>query len=113
MAAHAQHHHESHGNHPMSLVAFVTLMTGGLFAALWVITLAELPDNKPTNIAYGITALVLLTSTAVIYTWLTRHLHHSPLMPDNTPAEIDRYLEHVGRDDAPLVNAGAADPQQR
>lgn len=96
MATHA-HHHESHGNHPMSLVGFVLGMLGGLFSAMWVITLADLPDNKPTNIAYGIVALACLASTVVIFNWLTRHLHHSPMVPDNTPAEITRYRQRLGK----------------
>ena len=96
MATHVAH--ETHGNHPMSIVGFITLMTGGAFAALWVITLTELPANKGTNIAYGCLALGLLAATAVIFTYLTRHLHHSPMIPDNTPAEVERYLHRVHRD---------------
>lgn len=88
---------ERHGWHPMSMVGFVTLMVGACFSALWVITLADLPDNKPTNIAYGIIALTLLVATAVIFTWLTRTLRHSPMIPDNTSAEIKRYLAKVRR----------------
>ncbi|MFT3714384.1 MAG: hypothetical protein QM774_00120 [Gordonia sp. (in: high G+C Gram-positive bacteria)] len=95
MATHVAH--ESHGNHPMGLVAFITLMAGGLFSALWVITLTELPAHKGTNIAYGIIALGLLLTSAAIYASLTRHLHHSPVVPDNTPAEIERYLDKVHR----------------
>lgn len=96
MADHA-HTHESHGNHPMSMVAFVCLLTGAGFAAMWLVTLADLPANKTHNIIYGVVALVLLSATFVIYTWLARRLHHSPVMPDNTPSEIRRYLYKVGR----------------
>ncbi|GAA3953746.1 hypothetical protein [Gordonia caeni] len=95
MATHTAH--ESHGWHPMSMVGFTTLMVGACFSALWVITLADLPDNKPMNIAYGVIALTLLVTTAVIFTWLTRTLHHSPMIPDNTPSEIKRYLAKVRR----------------
>ncbi|GAA4756520.1 hypothetical protein GCM10023217_30650 [Gordonia alkaliphila] len=93
MATHSVH--ENRGWHPMSMVAFTMLLVGACFSALWVITLADLPDNKPMNIAYGIIALGLLLSTAVIFGWLTRHLHHSPLLPDHTEAEEKRYLEKV------------------
>ncbi|AUH68271.1 MULTISPECIES: hypothetical protein [Gordonia] len=84
-----------HGNHWMGLVAFVLLMVGGAFSALWVITLADLPDNKPTNITYGVLALGCLIFSAMIFTFLVRRLHHSPVMPDNTPDEIARYLAKV------------------
>ncbi|MEZ5210010.1 MULTISPECIES: hypothetical protein [unclassified Gordonia (in: high G+C Gram-positive bacteria)] len=95
MATHTAH--ESHGWHPLAMIGFTTLLIGGAFSALWVITLTQLPDHKPMNIAYGIIALSLLLTTAAIFTWLTRHLHHSPMLPDNTNAEIKRYLAKVGR----------------
>ncbi|GEE03934.1 hypothetical protein nbrc107696_43800 [Gordonia spumicola] len=88
-------HHESHGNHPMSLVAFILMLAGGALSALWLITLADLPANRTMNITYGVLALGALVSAAMIFRYLTTHLHHSPVMPDNTPAEIDRYLAKV------------------
>ncbi|WOC13192.1 hypothetical protein [Gordonia sp. MP11Mi] len=88
-------HHEPHGNHPMSLVAFILLLTGGALSALWIITLADLPANQTLNITYGVLALGCLVSTAMIFRYLTSHLHHSPVMPDNTPAEVERYLSKV------------------
>lgn len=95
MSTHTSHHR--HDDHPMGLVAFISLMVGGVFAALWIITLTELPANKTMNITYGCAALFLLASTVVIYASLTRKLHHSPMMPDHTPDEVDHYLELVGR----------------
>lgn len=97
MATHTAHR-ESHGWHPMAMVGFVTLLLGGAFSALWVITLVDLPENKPTNMLYGIVALSLLVATGLIFFLLTRRLHHSPMLPDNTPQEIKRYLTKVGRD---------------
>lgn len=96
MATHTAH--ESHGWHPMAMVGFTTLLIGGVFSALWLVTLADLPENKPTNIAYGIIALGMLLGSAAILTAVTRRLHHSPLFPDNTEPEIKRYLWKVGRD---------------
>ena len=87
---------EKSGWHPMAMVAFTTLMVGGCFSALWLYTLAQLPDNKPLNIAYGLIALALLTVTVAIYTWLTRHLHHSPMLPDHSESDIRHYKEHFG-----------------
>ncbi|MFZ2510000.1 MAG: hypothetical protein WAW85_02770 [Gordonia sp. (in: high G+C Gram-positive bacteria)] len=93
MATHTAH--ESHGWHPLSMVAFTTLLVGSAFAGLWVITLVDLPANKPTNILYGIIALSLLLITGGIFTYLAKTLHHSPMLPDNTPREIQRYLKKV------------------
>ncbi|MCF8601879.1 hypothetical protein L5I01_00735 [Gordonia sp. HY442] len=89
------HHRESHGNHPMSLIAFGLLLIGAALSAMWLITLADLPANQTMNITYGVLALGCLVSTALIYRHLTSHLHHSPVMPDNTDAEIERYLAKV------------------
>lgn len=88
-------HRGPHGNHPMSLIAFVLLLVGGALSALWVITLADLPENRTMNITYGVLALGALVSAALIFRYLTSHLRHSPVMPDNTPAEIERYLSKV------------------
>ncbi|QRY61386.1 hypothetical protein JVX90_13265 [Gordonia sp. PDNC005] len=88
-------HHENHGNHPMSLLAFVLLLAGGALSALWIVTLADLPAGRTMNITYGVLALGCLVSSALIFRHLTTHLHHSPVMPDNTQSEIDRYLGKV------------------
>ena len=93
MATHSAR--ESHGWHPLSMVGFTTLLIGAAFSALWVITLTDLPANKSTNITYGVVALALLLVTAGIFVYLTRSLHHSPMLPDNTPQEIERYLKKV------------------
>lgn len=87
--------HESHGNHWMGFVAFVLMLAGGAFSALWLITLADLPDNKSLNITYGVLALGGLVAASMIFGYLVRHLHHSPVTPDNTSAEISRYLAKV------------------
>ncbi|MGB3696062.1 MAG: hypothetical protein WBA05_01380 [Gordonia sp. (in: high G+C Gram-positive bacteria)] len=86
---------EGHGNHWMGMVAFILLLSGGAFSALWLITLADLPANKPTNITYGVLALGCLVFSVMIFSALVRELRHSPVMPDNTPAEIKRYLSKV------------------
>ncbi|MBM7366232.1 hypothetical protein [Gordonia hydrophobica] len=86
---------ESHGNHWMGLIAFILLLAGGAFSALWLITLADLPANKPMNITYGVLALGGLVASTMIFATLVRELRHSPVMPDNTRAEISRYLAKV------------------
>lgn len=87
--------HQSHGNHWMSMVAFVLLLLGGAFSALWLATLADLPTDKPLNITYGVLALGGLVGATMIFGFLVKQLRHSPVMPDNTQAEIDRYLAKV------------------
>ncbi|MFT3661428.1 MAG: hypothetical protein QM809_08505 [Gordonia sp. (in: high G+C Gram-positive bacteria)] len=91
MANHSTH--EKSTWHPMAMVAFVTLMAGGCFSALWLYTLAQLPEGKPLNITYGLLALALLTITVAVYTRLTRSLHHSPMLPDHSEREIRHYRE--------------------
>ncbi|GAC56366.1 hypothetical protein GOHSU_05_00050 [Gordonia hirsuta DSM 44140 = NBRC 16056] len=86
---------ETSGWHPLSMVAFTTLLLGGTFSALWLVTLNDLPDNKPTNIVYGVVALTLLLTTAGIFAYLSQKVDHSPMLPDNTPEEIKRYLTRV------------------
>ncbi|MGB3602827.1 MAG: hypothetical protein WBA38_04665 [Gordonia sp. (in: high G+C Gram-positive bacteria)] len=86
---------QSHGNHWMGVIAFILLLTGGAFSGLWVVTLADLPANKGMNITYGVLALGCLVFSVMIFSLLVRQLRHSPVLPDNTPAEINRYLAKV------------------
>lgn len=86
---------EGHGNHWMGFIAFILLLAGGAFSGLWLITLADLPANKPINITYGVLALGGIIAASMIFATLIKELRHSPVMPDNTPAEIRRYLAKV------------------
>lgn len=86
---------QGHGNHWMGVIAFVLILAGGAFSGLWVVTLADLPANKGMNITYGVVALGCLVFATMIFSYLVKELRHSPVMPDNTPAEIQRYLAKV------------------
>ncbi|EGD55259.1 hypothetical protein [Gordonia neofelifaecis] len=85
--------HAGHGNHWMGLVAFVLLLIGGAFSGL--VPLSAPPNEKPMNITYGVLALGCIAFSAMIFSFLVKQLHHSPVMPDNTPDEIERYLAKV------------------
>ncbi|WP_026918458.1 hypothetical protein [Gordonia shandongensis] len=86
---------EGHGNHWMGFIAFILLLVGAAFSGLWLVTLAELPANKSLNITYGVIALGALVFSSMIFATLIKELRHSPVMPDNTPAEVERYLAKV------------------
>ena len=92
---HYPHRHESHGNHPMSYVGFILVLTGFTTPALWLVHLAG--DSTGPAIGYGIAAALAFGSAVTIFVMLTRRTHHSPLLPDNTDAETRRYL-HEYRD---------------
>ena len=94
-STHYPHRHESHGNHPMSFVGFVLVLAGFVTAALWLVHIAGGSGGQAA--AYGIAAAVAFGSAVTIFVRLTRRTHHSPLLPDNTAAETDRYL-HEYRD---------------
>ena len=82
--------HESHGNHPMSFVAFVLILAGFGCAALWLVSMAA--GNTMPAIIFALLMLAALTGAASIWTTLTHRYHHSPVLPDNTDAELDRYM---------------------
>lgn len=87
---HVVHHHESHGNHPMSIFGYLSILAGFASAALWLINLAS--GNTAIAITFGVIAACAFVSAIVIMTTLTRRVHHSPLVPDNTDVEASRYL---------------------
>jgi hypothetical protein len=95
MTTHLPHRHESHGNHPMSFVAFALILTGFATAGLWLVHMASGSGGHAA--LYGVAAAIAFGGAATIFVTLTRRIHHSPLLPDNTDAETDRYL-HEYRD---------------
>ncbi|MFW0789103.1 hypothetical protein [Gordonia sp. CPCC 205333] len=88
--SHVVHHRESHGNHPMSVLGYVLILGGFASAALWLVHLAS--GNTNLAITFGILTACAFVSATVIMTTLTRKVHHSPLIPDNTEVEATRYL---------------------
>ncbi|MDL9936809.1 hypothetical protein QSJ18_08660 [Gordonia sp. ABSL1-1] len=90
MTTHRVHHHESHGNHPMSVVAFLLFLGGFAMAALWLVSMAS-GDTVPA-ILCGLLMVAAFTSAVSIFRTLIHRHHHSPVMPDNTDVETRRYL---------------------
>lgn len=90
-SSHVVHHHETHGNHPMAVVGFVLVLAGFGCAAMWLIALAL--GHTAGAVSFGIAAAVVMLVGVTVIATLTRRLHHSPFVPDNTNAEARRYLE--------------------
>ncbi|QKT08062.1 hypothetical protein HUN08_13360 [Gordonia sp. X0973] len=91
---HTVHHHESHGNHPMSVVAFCATLLGFAFAGLWLVALGS---GHGTALAFGLVALALFVVAATAFRMVSTHATHGPLQPENTDVETGRYL-HEYRD---------------
>ncbi|MGV9857333.1 hypothetical protein ACWDTD_01645 [Gordonia sp. NPDC003425] len=89
----AKHHspHESHGNHPMSVVAFLLMLGGFALAALWLISMAT--GHTAPAVVCGLLMVGAFAGAVAIMMTLTHRHHHSPVLPDNTPAETRRYLD--------------------
>ncbi|GAC66588.1 hypothetical protein [Gordonia soli] len=89
MALHMPHH-ESHGNHPMSVVGYLLVLSGFTAAALWLVFMAG--GHVVPAILFGILMIAAFTSAVSIFVSLIHRNHHSPVLPDNTPQELDRYM---------------------
>lgn len=87
---HVVHHHETHGNHPMSVVAFCATLAGIGCAGLWLVTLAS---GSAASVAFGIAALVLFVCAVTAFRMVAKHAHHGPIRPENTDVETHRYLD--------------------
>lgn len=81
---------ESHGNHHMSVVAFVSFMLGFAFAALWLVAMAS-GETIPA-IVFAALMVAAFGLTTVIFMTLARSHHHSPILPDSTDSELKRYF---------------------
>lgn len=88
-------HHESHGNHPMSFVGFVLTLAGFLAAALWLVHMAA--GNSGYAVISAAVMVVAFAGAAAIFYTIGHRYHHSPVLPDNTPAETERYLRKYRR----------------
>lgn len=82
-------HHESHANHPMGVVAFLLILVGFAGAALWLVAWGS--GHAAEAIALACAAFVCFAAGITIMVTLARRTHHSPVLPDNTAAEIARY----------------------
>ena len=57
MTTHLPHRHESHGNHPMSFVAFALILTGFATAGLWLVHMAS--GSGGDAAPYGVAAAIV------------------------------------------------------
>ncbi|WP_439029620.1 hypothetical protein [Gordonia terrae] len=83
-------HHESHGNHPMSYLGFVLALGGFAMAALWLVHMAA--GHVGTAILCGLLMVAAFATAVSIFFSLSHRHHHSPVLPDNTPNETERYM---------------------
>ncbi|WLP90030.1 hypothetical protein [Gordonia sp. NB41Y] len=91
MTAHFMPHHVSHGEHPIGLGAFFLVMVGFGSLALWVVSIAG--GHTAAAITFGIITVAAFTTSAITMTIMGRKLHHSPVLPDNTPLNEQHYKE--------------------
>ncbi|MEE4021794.1 hypothetical protein V1Y59_01780 [Gordonia sp. PKS22-38] len=91
MASHHLHmpHHESHGNHPMSVVGYLLVLVGFASAALWLVSMAG--GHVALAIVFGLMMVGAFAGATAIFMSLSHRHHHSPVLPDNTDAELGRY----------------------
>jgi len=82
-------HHESHGNHPMGVVAFVLVLAGFASAALWLVAWGG--GYVAQAVSLGVLAFACFATAITIMATLIHRTHRSPVLPDNTPNEIARY----------------------
>lgn len=90
MAAHHMPHHESHGNHPMSVFGYLSGLAGFVFAAVWLVSMAG--GDTARAILFGLLMVAAFTATVSIFITLSHRNHHSPVLPDNTENELRRYM---------------------
>ena len=91
MAAHHLPHHESHGNHPMSVIGYLLVLGGFAFAALWLVSMAG--GNVLPAIIFGLLMVGAFAGCVSIFLSLVHRHHHSPVLPDNTESELGRYMK--------------------
>ncbi|MFT4200389.1 hypothetical protein [Gordonia sp. (in: high G+C Gram-positive bacteria)] len=87
---HVVHHHESHGNHPMSVVAFCATLAGIACAGMWLVALAT---GHGASMIVGIAALLFFAVAVIAFRLVTVHAKHGPMQPENTEIETRRYLD--------------------
>ena len=87
---HVVHHHESHGNHPMSVVAFCCTIAGIACAGLWLVALA---GGNAVSVGFGIAALVLFVCAITAFPHGRQTRTPRSVRPENTEIETHRYLD--------------------
>ncbi len=81
--------------HPMSMVAYSLVVL--IIPALGWMMLSLAQHQTGAAIASAIALVVTVVGSATIYTAMARRLQHSPLLPEDSAAEKDRYLAKYRR----------------
>ncbi|MGV9711751.1 hypothetical protein ACWDTI_13935 [Gordonia sp. NPDC003424] len=81
----------SHDNrHPMSFVAYLLVVL--IIPALGMLVNGLATSDTMWTIIGGVGLALCLIGSGVIYTTMAHRLHHSPLIPDASSAEIEHYV---------------------
>ena len=79
--------------HPMSIVAYLLVLL--IIPTLGLAVTFSAEGNTGGAVAAAVAGAASLIGAAAIYTTMARRLGHSPLIPDDSDAEKQRYLaEH-------------------
>lgn len=81
--------HQSHGNHPMSLVAYILVLAGFGSAAMWLVTMGS--GYVAQAVTLAIVTFGCFATAATILRSIAVKTHHSPVLPDNSEYDIVRY----------------------
>ncbi|MFT3900709.1 MAG: hypothetical protein QM728_10790 [Gordonia sp. (in: high G+C Gram-positive bacteria)] len=87
---HVVHHHESHGNHPMSVLGFCAMLAGIGCAGVWLVALAA---GHEMSLTVGVAALLFFLASATAFRMVAVGAKHGPIQPENTEMETRRYLD--------------------
>ncbi|MGW5523385.1 hypothetical protein [Gordonia sp. NPDC003950] len=82
-------HHDTHGQHPAGVGAFVLMLVA--FAALAITLVAFAGGHTVLGIIAAVVTVVGFGVTAVMMTTMGRKLHHSALVPDYTDTDKRHY----------------------
>lgn len=91
----AEHESTHAPRHPMSWVAYTLVLLIIPALGLTVTNLAE--SNTGPAIASAIALAATIFGSVTIYATMARRLHQSPLLPEDSAAEKDRYLDSYRR----------------
>ena len=76
--------------HPMSWVAYTLVVL--IIPALGLMVTFSAQHQTGAAVASAVALLAIIAGAATVYTKMSRQLHHTPLLPEDTAAEKDRYL---------------------
>lgn len=81
--------------HPMTWVAYTLVVL--IIPALGMTVTFMAQHQTAAALVSGVALVAILVGAVTTYSAMSRRLHHSPLLPDDTGAERDRYLAKYRR----------------